>query len=209
VGTALLVCIATEREAMGLRGRLGGEHSLLVTGVGPVAAAHSATLFLARHRVGGVISCGVGGAYPGSGLKVGAVVCAATEQFADLGAESPEGFLDLGALGFPLVDSDPPLHSRLPLSLFPAARRVDCATCSTCTGTEATAREREGRTGAAMESMEGAAIVQVALTMGVRVGEVRGISNPAGVRDRAAWKIDEAVHAAQETLLGWIEAGAC
>jgi len=209
VGTRLLVCVATEREAAGLRGRLGAEHTLLATGVGPVRAAHCATLFLARHAVDGVITCGLGGAYPGSGLKVGAVVCALTEQYADLGAESPEGLLDMEALGFPLVDGDPPLYSRLPLSLFPAARRVDCATCSTCTGTEATARERETRTGAAVESMEGAAIVQVALAMGVPVGEVRGVSNLAGERDRAAWRIDEALLAAQAELLDWIRAGAC
>ena len=44
--------------------------------------------------------CGIGGAYPSSGLNVGDVASAEIEIYGDLGAQSPSGFLDMQALGF-------------------------------------------------------------------------------------------------------------
>jgi futalosine hydrolase len=169
-----------------------------------VNAAHALTLQLARHPAESVIVCGVGGAYPGT-LETLDVVCAETEIYADLGAESPEGFLDMAVLGFPVVEGSPPLFNRLPLSLFPTSRRLPFATRTTCTGTDAAARALRARTGAAVESMEGAAIVHVCLRMGVPVGEVRAISNRVGDRDRAAWRVEAAAKAASEALIRWIE----
>ena len=144
----------------------------------------------------------MGGAYPGSGLAVGSVAWAATETFGDLGADSPEGFLDFEALGFDVATS---FDLDLFPGEFPGAAPVPFVTCSTCTGTDERAHAIRGRTGGAVESMEGAALVQVAREFGIPVGEVRGISNPVGNRDRAAWRIEEAATAAQEALLSWLE----
>jgi futalosine hydrolase len=212
----LVICFATPVEGErlvrvlgGARGRVSGrEVVLLRTGVGPVNAAHALTLLLARERARAVVACGVGGAYPGT-LGVLDVACAETETYADLGATSAAGFLDMEKLGFPVIERDPPLFNRLPLSIFPAGRRAGFATRTTCTGTDAEAREIAARTGAALESMEGAAIVHVCLRLGVPVGEIRAVSNAVGNRDRAAWRVREAAAAAQEALLRWIEEGAC
>jgi futalosine hydrolase len=138
-------------------------------------------------------------------LATGSVVCADSETYGDLGAESPDGFLDMQALGFPVVGGPDPLFNRLPLDLFPAARRVPFVTCATCTGTDAKAAAIVARTGGAVESMEGAAVVHVARLMGVKVGEVRGISNAVGNRDRAAWRLEEAAAAARTAVINWIE----
>jgi len=213
----LLVCVATEIEGAQLHARLEGgrvargtlagrEVALLRTGVGPVNAAHAVTLFLAGERAGAVVVCGVGGAYPGSGLAVGEVACAESEIYGDLGAETPAGFLDMEALGFPLVDGPEPLYNRLPMQLFPAARRVPFVTVTSCSGTDARARALEARTGGGVESMEGAAVAHVALLHGIPAGELRGISNLVGRRDRAGWKLREAAEAAQSALLSWLEA---
>lgn len=153
--------------------------------------------------------CGVGGAYPGSGLAPGDVVCAESETYGDLGAESPSGFLDMQALGFPVIDEHPPLYNRLPVDLFPHERRAPFVTCATCTGTDEQAAALAARTGGAVESMEGAAAVHVARLMGVRVGEIRGISNRVGTRERTAWCVPEAAAAARSALIAWIEAGGC
>jgi len=195
----MLVCVATELEGALLKEK---GIAVVVTGIGPVNAAHALTAALARQAPRRIAVCGVGGAYPGSGLDLLDVTCAETDTYADLGAESPDGFLDMEALGFPVVGSH---FNRLPLSLFPAERRVPYVTTSTCTGTDATARAIVQRTGGAVESMEGAAIVHVALKHGVPVGELRAVSNRVGDRDRRGWKLEEAAAHAQQALLDWIE----
>lgn len=173
-------------------------------GVGPVNAAHAVTLAITRARPNAILVCGIGGAYPSSGLQVGDVACADTECYGDLGASSPAGFLDMQAIGFPVVPGPPPIYNVLPMQLFPSARRVPFITMSTCTGTDAAARAIEARTGGAVENMEGAAVVHVAALHGIPAGELRGISNIVTNRDTAAWRIKDAATAAQEALLSWI-----
>ncbi len=201
--TDLLICVATELEGAllrerlgGLQGRIGGRGvELVVSGIGLVNAAHA----VARRDAAELVVCGVGGAYPDSGLAVGDVACAETEHYADLGIE---GSYDMEAAGFTVVAGH---YNRMPLSVFPAARRVPFVTSSTCTATDARAREIVVRTGGAVESMEGAAVVHVALLEGKPVGEIRGICNPVGERDRGAWRVREAAEAAQRVLIEWLE----
>ena len=208
--TDLVVCYSTALEGEGLPREVAGRSLTLVqTGVGPVNAAFALTRLLTAHSARAILVCGVGGAYLGSDLEPGDVVCAESETYGDLGADSPAGFLDMQALGFPVVNSNPPLFNTLPLDLFPTERRVPFVTCATCTGSDAKASELRARTGGAVESMEGAALVHVARLMRVKVGEVRGISNAVGTRDRASWRLHEAAANARKTLITWIEAGAC
>jgi futalosine hydrolase len=189
----LLVCVSTELEGALLRDLA----PLLVTGIGSVNAAYSLTKFLSQQEVKRVIVCGIGGAYPQSGLTIGDVVCAERECYGDLGADSPEGFLDMKALGLPV-------ENELRLQIFPMECRVPFVTVNTCTGTDARAFAMRARTGGAIENMEGAAIAHVAGLSGIPVGEIRGVSNIAGKRDRTAWKIKEAAEAAQRALLRWL-----
>lgn len=206
----IAICFSTDLEGDGLPSAVG-QHQLrhLRTGVGPVNAAFALTRFLTANPVDMVINCGIGGAYPGSEIEPGDVLAALTETYGDLGADSPDGFLDMQALGFPVIEQPVPLFNCLPLDLFPVARRAPFVTCTTCTGTDAAARALVARTGGVVESMEGAAIVHVARMMGVKVGEVRGISNPVGNRDRARWRLREAAQAARTAVVEWIESGAC
>lgn len=202
----LLVCCATDLEGALLRERLRDRSHIRIvtTGVGPVNAAHAATLAILDQKPSAILVCGVGGAYPGSGLGIGSVVCAAAEIYGDLGANSPAGFLDMKALGFAVADGPAPVYNEFDLQVFPIARRVKFVTVSTCTGTEVAARAIEARTGGAVENMEGAAIAHVAYLHGVPAGEVRGISNIVTDRDPKAWRLKEASTAAQEALLEWI-----
>lgn len=195
-----VVCVATEMEGELLRPHV----PVVCTGIGAVNAAYALTRFLDRERVKAVIVCGIGGAYPGSGIPIGSAVCAESECYGDLGADSPGGFLDMQALGFAVVPGANPLYNILPMQIFPASRRARFITMNTCTGTDVGARAIEARTGGGVESMEGAAIAHVAALAGIPVGEIRGISNVAGNRDRSSWRVKEAAFAAQEALLDWI-----
>ena len=203
----LLLCAATDLECALLREQLKSLHpsvAIVRTGVGPVNAAHAATLFIATTGARAIVVCGVGGAYPGSGLQIGDVVCAESESYGDLGAQTPSGFLDMKALGFPIVELPEPLFNDLPMQIFPVERRARFVTMTSCTGTDAAAREIAVRTRGAVESMEGAAIAHVARLHNLPVGEVRGISNLVTDRDTRAWRLKEASVAAQEALISWV-----
>ena len=199
----LVVCTATELEGCLLRPHV----PVIYTGVGAVNAAYALTRYLEHEPARAVIVCGIAGAYPRAfddGLGIGSVVCAESECYGDLGANSAAGFLDMRALGFPLIAAPEPVYNVLPMQIFPAARRARFVTMNTCTGDDETARSLESRTGASVESMEGAAIAHVALLYGIAAGEIRGISNRAGNRDRGTWRVQEAAAVAQEALLAWI-----
>ena len=179
---------------------------VLVTGIGAVNAAIALTRYLEREGSKSVIVCGIGGAYPGSDLPVGSVACASSECYGDLGAASASGFLDMKALGFPVITGPEPVYNVLPMHLFPAPARVPFVTVNTCTGDNASALAIAARTGGGVESMEGAAIAHVAALYGIPVGEIRGISNPVGNRDRSAWRVKDAAVAAQQALLTHLRA---
>lgn len=202
----LLVCVATELEGAMLRERLANRDDVTVvaTGVGPVNAAHAVTLAAMRMHPTEIMICGVGGAYPGSGLNVGDVVCADMECYGDLGASSPAGFLDMKALGFPVVTSPGPIYNDLPMQILPLEKRAKFVTVSTCTGTDDAARSIATRTGGAVENMEGAAVAHVGHLLGIGVGEIRGISNVVTNRDTRSWRLKEAASAAQEAMLSWL-----
>jgi futalosine hydrolase len=206
----IVIAVSTALEGEGLPRRIG-ETSIVVieTGVGPVNAAFALTRCLTTSRPRAVFACGIGGAYANTGTEIGDVLCASTETYGDLGAASPDGFLDMQALGFPVIGGASPLYNTLPLDLFPAPRRVPFVTNSTCTGSDDWAREVVGRTGGVIESMEGAAIVHVARLMHVPVGEIRGVSNVAGRRDRGSWRVHDAAAAARRALVEWIESNPC
>jgi futalosine hydrolase len=204
----ILICAATAFEVSLLRDRYSGRDDVrvIITGVGPVNAAHATTVAVIERRPDEVVVCGIGGAYPSSGLQINDVVSASTEIYGDLGAQSPTGFLDMRTLGFPVVSTPRTLFNELPLQVFPTTTRARFVTVSACTGTESAAHEIATRTKGAVENMEGAAVAHVAHLYGVPVGEVRGISNLVRNRDVKSWKIKEAATAAQESLISWLDA---
>jgi futalosine hydrolase len=192
-----VVCVSTELEGELLKPYL----PVVVTGVGAVNAACALTRFLEREGALAVVSCGIGGAYPDAGLPLATAVWAHSECYGDLGAASDSGFLDMRALGFPVIGGAEPVYNQLPMVLRPQTRTAAFVTVNTCTGDDARARELASRTGGAVENMEGAAIAHVAALYGIPSGEVRGISNVAGRRDRSSWRVKDAAAAAQEALL--------
>jgi futalosine hydrolase len=203
----LLICTATDFEASLLLARCTGDERvrIITTGVGPVNAAHATTVAVIEDRPDAIVVCGVGGTYPSAGLKIGDVISAETEIYGDLGAQSPTGFLDMKALGFPVIATPSPLFNEIPLQVFPTTERARFVTVSTCTGTDSVAREIAARTNGAVENMEGAAVAHVAHLLGIAVGELRGISNLVTDRDVKSWKLKEAAVAAQQALISWLD----
>jgi len=161
-------------------------------GVGPAAAAAGTAALLAHHDYDVVICAGIAGGL--NGTEVGQVVVADQIVFAGLGAETPDGFRPLSALGF--GDERYPVDAELARQL---ARRTEgvlgtVLTVTTVTGTEDTlATLRRRHPDARAEAMEGAGVAAAAARFGVPYAELRSISNVVGPRDRISWQIDAAL----------------
>jgi futalosine hydrolase len=155
--------------------------------VGPAAAAAATAtaLALAPQAYALAVSAGIAGGFRGC-AGVGDVVEATVIVAADLGAESPDGFLSLAVLGF---GSGEVVAAPLGIS---GAKRGPVLTVSTVTGSEGRARDLAGRGGFA-EAMEGFGVAEAAMRHGVPVGELRAISNEVGLRDAAGWDIGVAL----------------
>ena len=200
----VLVVVATAGEAARLDGL---EAEVVVSGVGPVAAALATARSLSGGGVHLAISAGIGGAYLASGLQPGDLALSSEIIHADLGAWDAGTWLNLDDLGLSVLPGG--AHS----ARFPAwieaqavAERLGAAygpmlTLSSVTGDHPTANMLAARSpGALTEGMEGAGVAHAALLAGVPVVEVRGVSNLVGPRDRAAWRLPEALAATRHGL---------
>ncbi len=195
-----LVVVATEAE----RPRaFAGE--VLVCGVGKSAAAVATATRLAQGGVAGVVSFGVAGAYPASGLALGDVAVATEVAVLDEGLGTARGFRPFERPGMPVPAAAWTATDALLRAPFAgdgdgfrvALGRV--ATVSVCAGTDRLVRERSA-TGALAEGMEGAAIALACARHGVPFAELRGISNPCGPRDGAPFDLALAVAHASAVL---------
>ncbi len=173
---------------------------VLAAGVGPAAAAAGAATALTAAALAGapydlVVSAGIGGGWAPD-APLGAVVVADAIVAADLGAETPDGFVPVTDLGFGTVlhRPDPALVKAVAAAAGAVTGTV--VTVSTVTGSAARAAELVRRhPGVLAEAMEGFGVAEAAAAHGVPVLEVRAVSNAVGPRDRAAWRIGAALTA--------------
>lgn len=228
-----LIVIAAEREAgavlAGLGGILGKAPSpwerfaarddsdslsrapidIVLSGIGEANAAGAAARVFDPARHGLLVSAGVAGALPGSGLTIGDAV-AAEVSIPEVGLHTPEGFVTAAQLGFPLGGfSDPGVRADQGwLERAKAAGAVirPVLTVAVGSGTDAMAAERADRTGAAAEAMEGAAVGITADRLGSPFLELRVISNTTGDRGRQVWDLERAL-ASLSRLIGAVFGG--
>ncbi|MFI1568852.1 futalosine hydrolase [Streptomyces sp. NPDC020490] len=173
---------------------------LTAVGVGPaLAGARTAAALTAAALDGApytlVVSAGIAGGFQPA-APVGSLVVADRITAADLGAETAQGFVPVTELGFGTVTHSPPDSLVRDLARVTGARTGEVLTVSTVTGTaERAERLRARHPRALAEAMEGFGVAEAAAAHGVPVVEIRAVSNPVGPRDRAAWRIADALAA--------------
>ncbi|MFI6401686.1 futalosine hydrolase [Streptomyces sp. NPDC050548] len=189
--------VPAERDAVA-RALTSLTWDVIAVGVGPAAAAAGTATALARTPYDLVVSAGIGGGFQPE-APVGSLVIADEITVADLGAETPDGFLPVTELGFGAVTHRPPAALVRALATATGARTGTVLTVSTVTGTAARAAELRARHPRALaEAMEGFGVAEAAVAHGVPVLELRAVSNPVGPRDRAVWRIGDALAALTE-----------
>jgi len=202
----LLVVTAVEAEAQAVRAGVPpvtgtGGVTVAAVGVGAAAVAAGTARLLALAEAAGspyqaVVIAGIAGGFAGR-APIGATVLATRSVAADLGADSPDGFIPLDDLGFgtAIAAADPTLLARLRGAL-PDAITGDILTLNTVTGTAETTKTLASRFPAAVaEAMEGYGAARAATDAGLPFAELRTISNTIGPRDRDAWRIPDALAA--------------
>lgn len=189
----ILIACAVGKELAFLRPQPHVE--LLVTGVGPVEAAAAVSRALAQSKYDLVISAGIAGAFEGC-AQIGEGVVVADEIFElDLETAVPIALPD-GARVVDRAASDIDLVDRLVERGFRSVRGI---TVPRVTATDGTAA-RLAQFGAAVESMEGFAVLRSAEIAGVPAVEVRGISNYVCERSRSQWNFAAGAAGAEKVL---------
>lgn len=188
----VLVVVAVEAERDAIRAA-GVDVPVLVAGAGPAAAA-AATAAALDPGTDLVLSAGIGGGF--APLVPGDVAVASSAVFADLGAETADGFTPVSALGFGDERYDVSPALAIELADRTGAHLGAILTVATVTGSAARAQELLARhPDAVAEGMEGAGVAAAARVRGVPFAELRAISNLVGPRDRDAWQIPRALNA--------------
>ena len=178
----------------------GGTHDIdiLIAGVGMVATATWCSRVLSAERFDVALDFGVCGSFRPE-IFPGSVVHVVSDRLVELGAEDGDAFLTiqemklLGDDEFPftggrLVNAAPPVLG--PLS---GMRAVNGITVNTVHGNDDSIARVTKRFSPEVETMEGAAFMYACLIQGVPFAQVRAVSNMVERRNRAAWKLDEAI----------------
>ena len=188
--SALLRDVTAEPVELGpLRAARTASADVVVSGIGPAAAEAATATALAAGGYDAVLSIGICGAFRGT-AALGDTVVATELVAADLGADSPGGFLGTAELGWQddTVPVDPALRDAV-LARLGEVVTGPLLTVSTVTGTRARADLLAQRHGAVAEAMEGWGVLVAAQLHGLPVGEVRTVSNVVEDRDTATWDV--------------------
>jgi futalosine hydrolase len=185
---------------------LGHDVDVLVTGVGMVATATWCTLALSRERYDVALNLGACGSFDPA-LTPGTVVHVVSDRLAELGAEDDETFLSIHQMQL-LDENEPPfangclVNQAPPVSAMLAGLpAVNGITVNTVHGSDQSIAAVTARFAPQVESMEGAAFMYACLVQGQRFAQVRAVSNVVERRNRAAWKLSEAVARLGDTAL--------
>lgn len=169
----------------------------IITGVGQMLCAMHLAPLLATGRYSRAVQAGLAGSFSERFPKRSTVVVS-EESLADLGAESPEGFLDLFEMRLLGPDVPPFSNGRLlsappslrSLSELPSVRSVTVNRVLSDARSIAWVRERFEPD---IVNMEGAAFLYACGVHGVPGVCVRSISDMVGPRDKGQWDISGAV----------------
>jgi futalosine hydrolase len=182
-GVSTLVLVPTGYEAARLDLEPG---SFAVCGFGLAAAGVGAARAFAERQPARAVLLGTAGTYDAERAPIGSALVASAVRCVGIGA----GDLSAAELGW--AESDVvELDGGDGELLSVAAASPSC---------DAAARRAAQHPAAVAEEMEGFAVALAARAFGVELSVVRGISNLAGDRDHARWRMTEALAAARRLL---------
>jgi len=179
------------------------------TGVGMLAAAVSLTRLVLEDKPDLIIQAGIAGCFDHS-INLGKVVIINDETLADMGVEEDGKWKDLFDLKLEKSSYPPFERRKLPNHWLPEFNLLKLPEVTGITINEiSTDKERiqqiVKKYTPVTESMEGAALHYVCRQANIPFIQIRAISNYIGERDKANWKIKEAIDNLNQVLLKYVE----
>jgi len=216
-GRPTLLLVPTVLEAARLEALGGWRDSAAVVatcGFGPIAAAARTAEFVERLKPRRVVLVGIAGSYgPAAsdgpdGGAIGSALVFARAAIDGLGSGEGDALVPPARMGFPQQPTEagrPDPSDELPLARPRAATNGEphllLTVCAASADPDQAARRQRRYPGALAEDMEGFGVALACAKAGVPLCVVRGLSNRAGERDIARWRIDEALAAARALAL--------
>ncbi len=203
----LLIVAATELEIEPFL-KKNTKADILITGVGIPATVFHLTKKLIAKSYDFAFQAGIAGTFNGS-IVLEEVVLVKEDAFGDLGIDENGNFKTIFETPF-LNKNDFPYNdgwlinenqffekNKLPV--------VKAITINKITDDHLQIKNIQQKFSAQIESMEGAAFHYVCLQQKINFLQIRGISNVVGERDKAKWKMKNAIENLNKELLKIIE----
>jgi len=187
----------------------GRNIDVLITGVGMVATAVWVTRVITQRNYSPVINAGIAGSFDRT-IQIGEVVRVQTDCLPELGAEDGDNFLDIYELGlsgksdFPFQNGKLTGSEASPFGSLIQLKPVSAITVNKVHGNENNIAEMIARSNPQIESMEGAAFYYACAVADVTGLQVRAVSNYVEKRNRAGWKLTEAIGNLNAELLKYL-----
>ena len=199
----ILLLSATEQEIKPFSDANTGT-DILVSGVGVPAAMYHLQKRMQQIDYDLIIQAGIAGTF-NSAVRLGQVVLVKQDTFADLGAEEKENFIPLFESGladkneFPFTNGWLVNNSKLMQQT--TLEVVSAVTVNKVSDSLLQKQQLVKHFNAGIESMEGAALHYICLQENIPFLQLRSVSNLVGERDKAKWKMKEAIDNLNTELL--------
>jgi len=181
---------------------IGISIKLSTIGVGGASAIFNAYELIQQADL--VILVGVAGSFQTS-IQLGEVIQVVSDEFADLGVNDRGVFRSVFEIGLTNANEFPFNNGKIPASTFlniHDLKTVEGITVNTVSGDEVgISKLIKAYPHATIETMEGAYIHYLAAMFHKKLLHIRGISNYVEPRNRANWKLDEAIVACNEYIV--------
>jgi futalosine hydrolase len=179
------------------------------SGVGMLASAVSLTRMVLEDKPDLVIQAGIAGCFDPV-MSLGKVVVVNEEALADMGVEEDGKWKDIFDLKLEKSSYHPFERRKLPnpwLAEFNLLKlpEVSAVTINQISTNKEKIQQLTKKYNPVIESMEGSALHYVCREAGIPFLQVRAISNYIGERNKANWKIKEAIDNLNQTLVKYID----
>jgi futalosine hydrolase len=178
-------------------------------GVGMLASAVSLTRMILEDKPDLVIQAGIAGCFDKS-VNLGKIVVVKEEALADMGVQEEGKWKDIFDLKLEKSSYHPFEKRKLPnpwLTKFNLLKlpEVCSITINEITTDPERIQQLVKKYDPLIESMEGAALHYACREAGIPFIQIRAISNYIGERNKANWKIKEAIDNLNQTLLKYVD----